>query len=295
MTHERDAFDRDGFDRETEQLVQDTLRDFARSLDAEPLDSMPEHVWERVQTALSIEAGEREGAQVLDFNEHRQRRISGKWVGGLVAASVTLVAVGLGVNVLSPDNSPDTVVADSAVSVSESNRSLVGSSPQVIQAGFVPPAVQVMETGTNYSESDLSDRITSVLKNLGITKAMDMYTMPVKDMVSAAMTKKDGMTADYRQLRDCVTAITKSETSQAILVDRATFQGMDAGIVVIPMVMFTGMDQVSSPEERLSYVTDMYSAGNDLAELDIWVVGPECGTRPFDPFEAYSHITFSFN
>ena len=99
--------------------VRDALHSFGQALDAEPITPMPDDVWEQIQTALALEAS----SSVVDLStmrsstatqSHSQREhqrqfqrpsLGTKWIGGLVAASVSLLAVGIAVNVLSPDES----------------------------------------------------------------------------------------------------------------------------------------------------------------------------------------------
>lgn len=294
--------------------VRDALRSFSHSLDAEPITPMPEDVWEQIQTALALEAS----ASVVDLSDiratsnersHRSRfqrqgfqrqssqrqSIGTKWVGGLVAASVTLLAVGIAVNILTPEESGQ-VVADAQVAeASLPAAEALASTPQVMQAGFVPPAVAVMSSGTDYTPTNLTSTVTKVLEKVGVRAPSDYFRVPLQKL---AMPKSDGMTQSDATLRDCITAITQSETSQALVVDRATFMGKEAGVIVIPFAMFDGMDSVpSNPDspdngERISWGEKILARGSDLEVLDIWVVGPDCGTVAFD---VYSHVTHSLN
>ena len=92
-------------------------------------------------------------------------------------------------------------------------------------------------------------------------------------------------------LRKCVTEITNSESSQALFVDRATYQGRDAGVIVIPMAMFTGMDAATTSGERAQLRSRLLSLwGRTLSALDVWVVGPDCGNLALD---VYSHVSHS--
>lgn len=305
--------------------VRDALRSYSHALDAEPITPMPEDVWEQIHTALVLEAS----SSVVDLADARQARatespstaattsrfsfqrlntqrqgIGTKWVGGLVAASVTLLAVGIAVNILSPEESSQ-VVADAplrgapdsgpASSGTSSSAESETSTPQVIQAGFVPPAVTVMSSGTDYTPNNLTSTVTKVLEKVGVRSPSDYFRVPLQKL---AMPKNDGMTQSEKSLRDCITAITQSDTSQALIVDRATYMGKEAGVIVIPFAMFNGMDSVpNNPDtpdngERMSLGEKILARGSDLGVLDIWVVGPDCGTVAFD---VYSHVTHSLN
>ncbi len=281
------------------------LRAFGQYLNAEPEQVMPSNVWEQIATTLSLESADRvvpdspaalgSDPAVLELERYRKRRIGSKWVGGLVAASVTLFAVGIGVNVLNSDtidqNSVIAGVQPEAAQATDPG-SLAAASPQIIQAGFVAPAVEVMESGSDYNSSNLKEIVTRLLNKLGINKPLDMFMTPIRDMDPKKMTKATGMTGSLETLRNCVTAITKSESSQALFVDRATFQGMDAGVIVIPIVMFQGMDTVTTRDDRMKFAINLESTGADLGALDVWVVGPGCGTLALD---VYSHVSHSLN
>ncbi len=269
------------------------LRAFGQYLDSEPVESMPTSVWEHLATTLSLESADRvvpdspaalgSDPAVLELESYRKHRIGGKWVGGLVAASVTLFAVGIGVNALNSDTDDRNVVVAGA---------LTTTSPQIVQAGFVQPAVEVMESGHDYNSANLKDTITRLLGTIGINEPMDMFMAPIHSMESAKMNKSTGMTGNLETLRRCLNEITNSESSQAIFVDRATFQGMDAGVIVIPMVMFKGMDTLTTSDDRMKFAINLESAGADLGALDVWVVGPDCGTLGLD---IYSHVSHSLN
>jgi hypothetical protein len=69
---------------------------------------------------------------------------------------------------------------------------------------------------------------------------------------SVAPLDSDGFTASWAGLRDCVAGLAGSASVQAIVVDRATYEGRDAGVVVLPTV-------------------------RETATVDVWVVEPTCG------------------
>jgi prepilin-type processing-associated H-X9-DG protein len=208
------------------------LREFGAYLHAEPLEAMPTHVWEQIATTISLESADRvvpdspaalgSDPAVLELESYRKRRIGGKWVGGLVAASVTLFAVGIGVSVLNSDSSDqNSVVADAPLpedQVADSG-SLGVASPQIIQAGFVPPSVEIMESGNEYNSSNLRESINQILRKIGVEKPMDMFMAPVQNLEAKKMSKSTGMTGSLESLRKCVTEITNSESSQALFVD----------------------------------------------------------------------------
>lgn len=258
-----------------DESVHNALVTYAQFLDAEPITPMPEGVWEHIQTALSLESAE----SVIDLTEPRQRSLGTKWVGGLVAASVTLLAVGIGANILTSTGSSNT----------DPSPIVAGATPELVQAGFVPPAVTVTASGEDYSPQNLTATVTRALNRVGVTTPLDYFRVPVKKM---ATTTPSGMMQNESTLRNCITELTKSETSQALLVDRGTYLGKEAGIVIIPFAMAKGMDSVPNTAERFAVGQAILGKDSYLSFLDIWVVGPGCGTVAFD---VYSHITFSLN
>ncbi len=284
------------------------LRAFGQYLDSEPVQAMPTNVWEQIATTLSLESADRvvpdspaalgSDSAVLELESYRKRRIGGKWVGGLVAASVTLLAVGIGVNVLNSDATDQNLVVAGAQSESAQaadtqiadTGSLAAVSPQIIQAGFVPPALEVMESGSAYNLANLKDNVTRLLSKIGIKKPMDMFMTPVHDMEPKKMTKLTGVTGSLETLRNCLTEITKSESSQALFVDRATFQGKDAGVIVISVAMLKGMDTLTTSDDRVNFAINFESSGGDLGALKAWVVGPDCGTLAGDFSLEVSHL-----
>ena len=275
-----------------DSLTRDALRSYAQYLDAEPITPVPDSVWENIQTTLALEAANPVTAQVADLNEHRQRRLGTKWVGGLVAASVTLLAVGIGANLLNSTPDPDVFVAGAPQSETDSQAdaiALAEAAPQVVQASFVSPAVTVTSSGNDYSPSNLKSAVTQALQKVGVSSPIDYFKVPVQGI---SMRSDSAMMKDEKTLRDCITAITKSETSQALLVDEATFMGKAAGIIIIPFAMFDGMDSMPANTDRMSMGESILARNSDLGILDIWVVEPNCGTVPFT---VYSHVTHSLN
>ena len=69
-----------------------------------------------------------------------------------------------------------------------------------------------------------------------------------------------GFTATVEGLAGCLLALTASPDRRALVIDRATFQGADAGIVVVPVGLAARDD--ATPFDR----------------IDVWVVTPDCGT-----------------
>ncbi len=229
-----------------------------------PVEQMPDFVWEQLSTVLALEqasrAGGGAGSEILSFPAGGRRRLN--LTSGLIAASVALLAVGIGVVALRPATAPD-VVASSAPAPA-----------QVLQAGFVPPARAVTQTDREYTPENVVGQIDAMLDGFGMTSPAEMMTMDSPPAMKKAM-RTNGFMASDEALRNCITMLTKSERSQALIVDRAEYMGSDAGVIVIPA--FMAID-ISSPPPSAMPVT-----------LDIWVVGPNCGEQDGAVLRRFTH------
>jgi hypothetical protein len=141
--------------------------------------------------------------------------------------------------------------------------------PQVVQAGFIPPAKKVMDLGEDISSAQIADTVGEILTGVGITEPADVLEMPEETWDATT----DGMTSDPKVLRDCVTKVTAVETSQALLVLRASVNGIDAGLLVVPDFMVDMNKMLSMNADQ------MRSMGPDMGVTTIYVVEPTCGTR----------------
>ena len=72
-----------------------------------------------------------------------------------------------------------------------------------------------------------------------------------------------GFVATANSLRDCITKLTSETSSTALMVDMATFEGQEAGVVVAPEYPLTPVE-MSAAEQSLT------------TTLEVWVVDPEC-------------------
>jgi len=260
-------------DPEVEARVIDALARLRPDEDPDPptTSAIPPQVWARMERAIAHESGLRTGTVV----ELAPRRRALKWAGPLVAVS----AVTLGVVVLTnlPTESPDVVASNTAVVAEappadepEAAAPLAkATSPEsIVQAGFIPPALGVVDSPENFTPDSLRAGVTEVLETLGVRSAADMQSM--------ALTPAEPP-VDEVALRECVTELTQSPTSQALLVIRATYDGAQAGVVVIPAVMMTDVGALD-----LTQISD--------PTLHIFVVGPQCGA---EPAQVISHVLHS--
>ena len=277
-----DAGSDTAFDPRIQQAVTGMLRDWSASLQTPPLESPPAEVWERIESAVS-HSGSRSSARRL------RTLPGGRWTTPLVAASVVGLAMVVGANVLGggsdPADEPALVAADASA-----ERSLAGAAveasiaegPQVLQAGFIPPARKVMELSDQLTSATVAQTVDEVLDSVGVVEPEDVLDMPTEDWQPGAA----GMTSDPQVLRNCVTKVTKVPTSQALLVLRANVNGVDAGLIVVPefMVDMTAMDGMDKESMR--------QMGREMGLTTIYVVEPTCGTEP--PDEDPTLLRFSF-
>jgi hypothetical protein len=241
-------------------------------------EPMPDAVWEQLNTVLSLEQASRSGggasSEILSFPTGGRRRLN--LTSGLIAASVAFLAVGLAVVALRPTATSDVVAGSTANSdagsvVAESDAK---SAPQILQAGFVPPARAVTQSDMAYTPENVVGQIDSMIDGFGMSSPLEMLTMDSPKTMKKAM-RTSGFMASEEKLRNCITMLTKSDQSQALIVDRARYMGSDAGVIVIPA--FMAID-ISSPPPSNMPIT-----------LDIWVVGPNCGEQDGAVLRRFTH------
>ncbi len=281
-----------GYDPEIQDLVRDTLREWSASLDA-PLESPPAEVWNRISAAIATA----ELSEAKPKGRSLRALPGGRWTTPLVAASVVGLAMVVGANVLgvnvpgdfSGSNDQPALVAgaDSADQSAEASisRAAVDATggPQVLQAGFVPPARKVMDLSEKLTYANVAQKIDEVLGSVGVEEPEDVLDMPTEAWQPSA----DGMTSDPQVLRDCVTKVTKVATSQALLVLRANVNGVDAGLIVVPefMVDMTVMDGMNKEKLR--------RMGKQMGVTTIYVVEPTCGMEAPDQDPTLMQVSFT--
>jgi hypothetical protein len=327
----QDALDAARFDDESFDDVRSALADLPHLNPRSVIDptadlpeapggaTMPDWAWDRVSTALTAEASIRAAAthdNVVAFPTEGRGKHSRatRWGGGLVAASVTLIAVGVGYTALQSTGSTPSIVAGkarpaAAATVGASSQALaeqattaeVGAAaapPSADAAGAAPiaptptafdvaesplaqstapssPLAQprstvvqaariVRDTGTAYEHAQLPTQVAALLETVGVDQPSDLAAVPL----STALPEDDGFTETWATLRDCITWLTKEEDSQAIVVDRGTYGGDAAGVVVAPA-------DPSAPASATSPAPTM-SVDTQSGRLDVWVVTPDC-------------------
>lgn len=276
------------YDSDMQDLVRGTLREWSDSLGADPLETPPAAVWDRITAALASA----ELSDELARDEPRTRRLralpGGRWTTPLVAASVVGLAMVIGANVLGglsdPQDQPAVVAGSSAdVALERTAVDAAASSPQVLQAGFIPPARKVMSLSDKLTSSTIAQKVDEVLDSFGVQEPEDVLDMPTEEWQPSA----DGMTSDAQVLRNCVTKVTKVPTSQALLVLRADVNGVDAGLIVVPqfMVDMTAMDGMGKD--------DLRRMGRQMGVTTIYVVEPTCGMGAPDHDPTLLQVSFT--
>ncbi|MDP4803859.1 MAG: hypothetical protein NWR45_02780 [Candidatus Nanopelagicales bacterium] len=241
-------------------------------------EPMPDAVWEQLTTVLALEQASRSGggasSEILSFPTGGRRRLN--LTSGLIAASVAFLAVGLAVVALRPTGTSEVVAGSSAGSTADTvvAESSAANAPQVLQAGFVPPARAITQSDMAYTPENVVGQIDSMIDGFGMSSPLEMLTMDSPKTMKKAM-RTSGFMASDEKLRNCITMLTKSDQSQALIVDRAQYMGSDAGVIVIPA--FMAID-ISSPPPSNMPIT-----------LDIWVVGPNCGEQDGAVLRRFTH------
>ncbi len=284
-----------GFDPQIQDAVRQTLRDWSTSLDADPLEAPPAAVWDRITAAIATA----ELAGAAPTSRRLRALPGGRWTTPLVAASVAGLALVVGANVLGgfsdPTDEPAVFAgaepvtaavpesASESVSGSETSRAVADADPQVLQAGFIPPARKVMDLPEKLTSANVVQKVDEVLGSVGVKEPMDVLDMPTEEWQPA----ENGMTSDPQVLRNCVTKVTKVATSQALLVLRANVNGLDAGLIVVPefMVDMTAMDGMNKEKMR--------QMGREMGVTTIYVVEPTCGMEAPDQDPTLLRVSFT--
>jgi len=311
-------FDAEPFDDVTAALAQVSFLDPTTAQSEPP---MPDWAWDKLSLAIGTEASARAAAEhdnVVPLNRTTEappstRSSRGlKWAGGLVAASVAIVAVGVAVSSVQTTSGPS-VVAGEAVQAS-----LTGPAPASVQALVAqdkaipgsadataplaapapasaqafstptqsePPTADAPATGptpsfrsgptivqaarmvtatqTDYQTEQLPGQVRTLLSDVGVDSPKEASAMPTV----AALPGGDGFTATWDRLRACINWLTHATDAQALVVDRGTFEGDAAGVVVAPA-------DADNPDPSTPAPT--VTVDTDQGRVDVWVVTPQC-------------------
>ncbi|MBI1349588.1 MAG: hypothetical protein GC156_00545 [Actinomycetales bacterium] len=272
----------DDVDPEALAAVQRALGDlaFLRPDDGDPASTtepMPPWVWDRISAALA-EAHDPQPTGT----PHRRSRLS-RWGGGLIAASVAVLAVGVAVTAFRGTSGTvvageapaadagAAVMADSAAVESAPQQEAVAGAPapsprmlagpRSLSFAGIPPIRKILGTSTDYSPSAMEGQVTATLEQAGVLPASDMPspepTVEVPTELSASA-QQTGLLQSAQALRDCVTRLTHKGTSTALVLDQSTFKGQPASIIVSP-----------------DYDVPAAQAP-DMSLIEVWVVDPDC-------------------
>ncbi len=273
------SIDVQALDAITATLAGLTFLDSSHDVTAE---AMPPEVWARLSRALADEAAARSGATAgnvvpLAPRAERAEHRSLRWAGGLVAASVVLVALGIAVSTLSlgggsgeaimAGDAPVALASSDAAGAADAAAKSAGlaPTPEAFAAESVAPqaARMVMASNVNYTRAGLTDQVATLLDEVDVHTPEEASLMPVTPV---ALPIEGGFTQSWEALRACLTWLAKSAQAQALVVDRATYEGTDAGVVVAPA---SQVDPATSPPPTTTLASPM-------GTLDVWVVKPEC-------------------
>jgi hypothetical protein len=222
---------------------------------AEPVEPMPDWAWERISTALAAETARAAGAATSG------RSRLARWGGGLVAASVAVLAVGVGVTAFQGSGSGDAVVAGDAAAPAASVAALSAEAgPERLAFAGIAPAQMLVDSDTDYTAAGLRSQVRSVLSSFGVgdeQQAKQMMTADAPVEIETAAVPTTGFLSSEESLRDCITKLTQDAEATALMVDRSTYEGQDAGVVVAPE---------TAPATSVP----------DVSELQVWVVDEDC-------------------
>jgi hypothetical protein len=284
-----DARDAELFDTEQFDDVQAALAGLSHLDPAtEPSEPMPQWAWDRVLLALDNEAAARAAAShdnvtVLappaapqSTERHRFR-----WVGGLVAASAVILAVSVGVQLTGGPATPPNVVAGAAPQSAPSSLTKLAApaaptaqqdaaqaftTPESAAAGSAAveqPAKMVLQSDTQYTQAGLTGQVRALLDRVGVHSAREAEQLQPQPI---AMPVEDGFTTSWDRIRDCLSWLAKSPSVQAVVIDRGTFEGSEAGVIIVPA-------DVVDPNVTPPPTATLESS---LGTLDVWVVDPSC-------------------
>jgi len=232
-----------------------------------PAPPMPPEVWDRIEKALaaqppftpsgeSLVAAASASAPVADLTEHRERRSRSRALP-ILAGAAGLVLVGAVVI-------PAMRGGDAPAPVAEGN----GGQPAVVaepnpspdMVASAPTAAMprmMMSTGTDYASAQMPGQVQPLLVTAGLTDAASVATMSSLMPTDMAPVGAAGFTSSTESLADCMGKLGMTpDGPPTLLVDRATYDGADVGVVVT--------------------VRSLPDGAEDPAVLDVVVVGSEC-------------------
>ncbi|GDX31799.1 hypothetical protein LBMAG15_07330 [Actinomycetes bacterium] len=210
---------------------------------------MPAAVWDRLAAAIAAEpplvlSGPL--ATVIAMSPRRRNR----WVSGLVAASVALIAVGVVVQAVRTP-STEVVVAGAAVSgapsAAQADTARLKTTTGV--SGETMPARQVIASGATYTRTTMQDQIDALFDRIGVADARAMDSI-VQETPENLIEGDTGFTARVETIRACIAALIAPGDLGTVVIDRAKFEQQEVGLIL-----------------------DLTPANT----IKVWVVGLDCG------------------
>lgn len=211
---------------------------------AAPAPPMPPQVWDRIEAALAAEpaftpsgeapaaAAATTAAPVADLAAHREKRRSRVLPVLAGAAGVVLVGAVV-IPAMRAGNAPTPVAEDAGGSAASA---LVAPDPTPDMMRQAPTAAMprmMMSTGTDYASGAMPEQVAPLLATAGLTNAADVATMSSMTPAELAPVGNAGFTASGEALADCMGKLGMTpEGPPALVVDRATYDGADVGVVV---------------------------------------------------------------
>lgn len=231
---------------------------------AAPRPTMPPEVWSRIEGALAAEppfAAEPPlaGTNVVDLGERRRRRSR---VLPVLAGAAGVVLVGaVVIPTMRAGNAPAPVAEAPAGSGASAAVALPATSGPASDVRTARMPQMVLSTGTQYAPEAMPEQVGSLLSTAGITDAEAVASMssnePPSDIASVG---SEGFTADAAALADCLMRLGMTpESTPPLIVDRATFDGVDSGVIVA--------------------VKSIDASAQMPAMLDVVVVGSQCSDK----------------
>ncbi len=162
-------------------------------------------------------------------------------------------------------SAPESAAGDSAAAAQPFSSGGAELAAEAPAADAAQPAKMVMASNINYTEAGLTSQVTQLLDRVDVHSAQEAALMPAQPV---QLPIDDGFTRSWDTLRECLTWLAKSANAQALVVDRARFEGAEAGVVVAPAGT---VDPATSPPP-----TSTIDAST--GDLDVWVVKPDCPT-----------------
>jgi len=241
----------DGADSADDAWVADLLRESVDSLADTPEVPMPPEVWARLENALEAE---RVVVPLRSRTSHRAR-----WVVGVAAAAAVVVVGGLLVSNTSQAPAPVAGAADQQSAPADS---------MMVKSDAPMPTSRLMASGTDYTAASLGSQITTLFRDtLGVPKAADIDALSQQPITPLAGTD---VMSDMGSLRTCVQSLSGAPDGHALVVDRGSFAGQPAGMIVIS----------TWDHDMPSMITPSALVATPKGDLAVWFVDPTCTPIP---------------